>query len=538
LGIGSINVSQIWRATKPPLKGPPITPAATPARTNKKNRWIWIVCACWSAILLINLCQWLKNYEPVGVWIPSDLDASVSGEYGEALLHVTEVSQNGQVVCVKFACDTMYTETRLRVQYSGLTVDYPTDTTSSETNVDCLMSPSFMSGYDKVLAGTNLLHGKPFYRIGFVLPDAATAAKVVEQVKQVNLNKPRGLDQNKCVLDLFQLRRLAGKKSDGKTVPEYLTAMLIWGPINTFAANSKPTAVQNLSFGQVILLYGPVTNQNLPDFTAVNLVAGQVKAFPKSVIEQDSLSGNKAAAYDWMESQGMDIANFGDDGLVGLEMAMHTLKPDDWENYTARWLTDSLSNTPISSHIILEPLFLNSVTNYVSAFKNRKSREGLLQITGFTGNPRGVKLRYKLVQNSVTTATPQTSEPADLREAKAKLAELEIDYDTNNPTAQRQLARIKELERLTHEEPNTPADLREAKTKLAESHVDYAEQNPTVQRALARVNELERMTKEEPDAPADLREAKAHLAELRVDYAEQNPLVQEALARIKALEAK
>jgi hypothetical protein len=106
-----------------------------------------------------------------------------------------------------------------------------------------------------------------------------------------------------------------------------------------------------------------------------------------------------------MESQGMDIANFGDDGLVGLEMAMHTLKSDDWENYTARWLTDSLSNTPTSSHVILEPFFLNSVTNYVSAFKNRKSREGLLQITGFTENPRGVKLRYKLVQQAAAIST-------------------------------------------------------------------------------------------------------------------------------------
>jgi len=81
-----------------------------------------------------------------------------------------------------------------------------------------------------------------------------------------------------------------------------------------------------------------------------------------------------------------------------------------------------------------------------------------------------------------------------------------------------------------------PADLREARAKLAELRVDYADSNPVIQRMLARIKELERMTKEEPDAPADLREAKAHLAELRVDYTEQNPRVQEALARIKVLE--
>jgi hypothetical protein len=82
---------------------------------------------------------------------------------------------------------------------------------------------------------------------------------------------------------------------------------------------------------------------------------------------------------------------------------------------------------------------------------------------------------------------------------------------------------------------NEPADLREARVKLAELRVDYAEQNPAIQRQLARIKELERMTKEEPAASLELREAKAHLAELRVDYAEQNPRIQEALARIKAL---
>jgi predicted Ser/Thr protein kinase len=81
-----------------------------------------------------------------------------------------------------------------------------------------------------------------------------------------------------------------------------------------------------------------------------------------------------------------------------------------------------------------------------------------------------------------------------------------------------------------------PADLREAKVHLAELRVEYGQQHSTVRAALARIKELERMTKEEPDATADLREAKAHLAELRVEYGEQHSTVQAALARIKALE--
>ena len=45
-------------------------------------------------------------------------------------------------------------------------------------------------------------------------------------------------------------------------------------------------------------------------------------------------------------------------------------------------------------------------------FETRTGRKGILQITGFTENPRGVKIRYKLMQNTVTTATPVSMPPA------------------------------------------------------------------------------------------------------------------------------
>ncbi|HMP82256.1 MAG TPA: hypothetical protein PKA41_06050 [Verrucomicrobiota bacterium] len=85
---------------------------------------------------------------------------------------------------------------------------------------------------------------------------------------------------------------------------------------------------------------------------------------------------------------------------------------------------------------------------------------------------------------------------------------------------------------------NEPADLRAAKVQLAELRIQYGEQHPEVQRALARIKELERMSTEEPDAPADLRAARAHLAELRMQYAEQHPEYQKALARIRELERR
>jgi hypothetical protein len=131
-----------------------------------------------------------------------------------------------------------------------------------------------------------------------------------------------------------------------------------------------------------------------------------------------------------------------------------------------------------------------------------------------------------------------TFKSADLREARARLAELAVVYSPQSPVYLKQQARIQTLENEDKAHPDEPLDLREAQAELAELRVTYAESNPAIQRALARIKELERLTKEEPNDPADLREAEAHLAELRVDYTEQNPAIQEALAKIKALEQK
>jgi hypothetical protein len=43
------------------------------------------------------------------------------------------------------------------------------------------------------------------------------------------------------------------------------------------------------------------------------------------------------------------------------------------------------------------------------AFKTAKGTRGLLQITSFTDNPRGVKIRYKLVRDSKANVAPTTS---------------------------------------------------------------------------------------------------------------------------------
>jgi hypothetical protein len=69
---------------------------------------------------------------------------------------------------------------------------------------------------------------------------------------------------------------------------------------------------------------------------------------------------------------------------------------------------------------------------------------GILQITGFTNNPRGVKIRYKLVQNTSSEKTGQTSFDS-LGEARTQLAETETKYGANSSQASAQRRLVDEL---------------------------------------------------------------------------------------------
>ena len=136
--------------------------------------------------------------------------------------------------------------------------------------------------------------------------------------------------------------------------------------------------------------------------------------------------------------------------------------------------------------------------------------------------------------------------------AKLEFAERQLEatrkrYETGTvPTAEYERAQLdRDLAAINLREAQqapragkVPADLREARAKLAELRVNYGENHPEVLAQIKRIEELERITREEPDAPADLREARAMLAELRSKYGENHPLIQQQLARIRVLEGK
>jgi serine/threonine protein kinase len=95
--------------------------------------------------------------------------------------------------------------------------------------------------------------------------------------------------------------------------------------------------------------------------------------------------------------QKYDIDLFTDDGriLYGLDLK---IIPADWDTpLSYEKMAGRLQST--NRYTLYGLAFSPQIRTPVGWFETRKGLKGILQITGFTENPRGVKIRYKLVQS-------------------------------------------------------------------------------------------------------------------------------------------
>jgi hypothetical protein len=371
------------------------------ASSTARRKLPWIYCVCVVILLLIELASWWTRREPMGVWIPTRIDPTVSVDYGEAAVRVTDVSRLGQVVLVKLVCEIAdsFRAHQLIVQYSGPVLDYPAHIASTVTNVDSLVAPTFVNGGGKALVGSREMPGAPAWQIGFVLPDEMTAAKVVEQLRATHLGKPWWLAEHRVLL-LFSLHRNVGKDAKGKPVLESMSGMLGWSRDNESAVESTHA----LSFGPVIQ-------------RVVNLEFGT-----NCAIDLDS--GRLMDGRDDVEEQGADAAGFGflpisNPTLIGLccinETFAMLVDATNWDNGGADWGRSRADKLPFGVKASELPAVTMSMTcseegelpsTYL--FKTREGGRGILQITGFTENPPAVKIRYKLV---LAQASPKPITP-------------------------------------------------------------------------------------------------------------------------------
>jgi serine/threonine protein kinase len=362
-----------------------------------------LVLALTVSWLLLETGPWWSKHEPAGVWIPARLGDPIGEQHGDAVIRVTDVSQSGQVALLELTSETSRADRSLRVEYSwpvfterdhrvlarysGPVFAYPANLVTTVTNIDCLLTPNNFpnDGHTAVIAGSSELKGKTAYQVGFVLPDEATATKVVEQVKQVHLGKLYGLSDATSALLLFSLHRRVD--ATGRPVAiENLTAEL--------TCQSKSRSAENL---ESISGFGPVTERILPGDASLDLDSGRVvKSLPTELaknfpIKSGGFLANQAAALNYMRQEGLDLFYSAESGLYA-DMKMPTIVGGNWDELNAEKCLEMIQRlepgAPLGAYLEGQDSF---------GFKTREGGMGLLQITGFTENPRGVKLRYKLV---------------------------------------------------------------------------------------------------------------------------------------------
>ena len=153
------------------------------------------------------------------------------------------------------------------------------------------------------------------------------------------------------------------------------------------------TAAPNLSFGPV--MERVVEECAAPDFKWFD--------FDKGVsVSSSSLPDNveDSVFEDWMRKTGVDVgANVTNaKGLVsrGTNFVAWPVKSSLWDSASADEVTHLLAFARSDEKVTW--LRADGELPATFVFKTREGGTGILQITGFTDNPRGVKLRYKLGQ--------------------------------------------------------------------------------------------------------------------------------------------
>jgi len=159
------------------------------------------------------------------------------------------------------------------------------------------------------------------------------------------------------------------------------------------------------------LSFGPVVERVLPDQQGgqgpfINFASGELVVAPNGLVENHN---DRTLLMDWLVQAGADATAIAGD-YWGYRLVSYTrdtwfseVSPSSWEGMNESGLLYALQLAARTNKIFLGNPDLLPRT---FVFETRTGLHGLLQITGLTENPRGVKLRYKLLQPSVSTAPP------------------------------------------------------------------------------------------------------------------------------------
>lgn len=178
------------------------------------------------------------------------------------------------------------------------------------------------------------------------------------------------------------------------------------------APNAPQTTLGSLGQSEPVVAlpavsFGPVIERVLNDDGIkrdffIDLDTGRLFSPPPGL----SLADTNAFAA-WLRDNGIDAmgkTSVSVRGLVGMEMIARPLDGAQWESLEAH---DALANEVLKHGSPGAPVFLTAKGQLPETFlfKTREGGVGVLQITGFTDNPRGAKIRYKLVRRADANPT-------------------------------------------------------------------------------------------------------------------------------------
>jgi serine/threonine-protein kinase len=158
--------------------------------------------------------------------------------------------------------------------------------------------------------------------------------------------------------------------------------------------------------------YSEVVFKELAPRQWLDFESGRVVRMPRSISPDDNPAFDYASAVAWAKTNGMDLmpapAASNPSALDFIGEKMIHLEREDWIGLSASELLAEMRHgralfQEFASNNLSDELYTPLGSFDLPAtfgFRTHSGDLGLLQITGFTENPRTIKIRYKLVQNT------------------------------------------------------------------------------------------------------------------------------------------
>ena len=158
------------------------------------------------------------------------------------------------------------------------------------------------------------------------------------------------------------------------------------------------------------VIFGPVVERELASRMAIDFDTSKVALLDD--VKREGVPGGYFP-FGPMREQGLDAWCVDPTQLAPAEMRLKRLAKESWDKTTPEQLVQEVQS--ISAYDP-PPSFMSVPTNGPTTygFQTRESAVGLLQILGFTENPRGVKIRYKLVRGAPMPPTAPAELPGQL----------------------------------------------------------------------------------------------------------------------------